>query len=473
MKNIINIVNIISCIGRDKELSRYLEKLYFISVLLLLGVVYLHEFKSFEALSRLEIIVLIFVILSSLTLAKGTSFYMSIISLLLGHILFFKYNMSGEIWLEGITKNLPMAVVLLMVPILSIPVKEGGYLEAINYFLSSNVRNTCRLFFTLSSSVFGISSIANLGAVRLLHELIKGANLPPKFLGRVYSVGFSSCISWSPYFASVNLVLYYTRVSFSEYFFFGFIYGLVFLLIGNLLFWGDKKCQDEVRTVTGQVSRPEDATRKISYLVLNLLGLFIAVIIGERIFNFSSMMLLVGLLALIYAFFWSVLINKFREFLNDMKHYDQNILQVKNEVIFFISVGFLGVIMANTPLQGTIEWFFKGISGYSTFILVELIIFVTALLSVMGIHHVITVTAISLSISGSALGLTDIAYTLSLVGAYTVAMVSSPFAPFNIITGGLLGENSFKVSFRWNSSYTFSVAIATGLFVTLVNNLRF
>lgn len=184
-------------------------------------------------------------------------------------------------------------------------------------------------------------------------------------------------------------------------------------------------------------------------------------------------MLVVGLLALVYAIFWSLSINKFREFLNDVKNYDRNILQVKNEIVFFISVGFLGVILANTPLQGTIERFFKGVSGYSTFILVELIIIVTAFLSIMGIHHVITVTAIGLSISGSVLGLTDIAYALTLVGAYTIAMISSPFAPFNIITGGLLGENPFKVALRRNSLYAFSVAIATGLFITLINNFGF
>lgn len=473
MKNIINIVNIISCIGRDKELLRYLERIYLFSIFLLLGIVYCQEFINIEILSPIKITVLMIVLLSSLTLVKGISFYMSAISLLLGHILLFKYNISGEIWLEGITKNLPLAIVFLMVPVLSIPVKEGGYLEAVNYLLCSNVNNTRPLFFYLSSSVLGISSIANLGAVRLVHELFKGAYLPPRFLGRVYAVGFSSCVTWSPYFASVNLILYYTGVSFNEYFFFGFAYGLLFLLVGNLLFWGDKKCQAELRSVTGEVPVAEDVNKKIVFLLLNLVGLFIAVVVGEKIFNFSSMMFLVGLLALVYAICWSLSINKFREFLNEMKKYDRKILQVKNEIVFFISVGFLGVILANTPLQGTIERFFKGISGYSTFILVELIIFVTAFLSIMGIHHVITVTAIGLSISGSVLGLTDIAYALTLVGAYTVAMVSSPFAPFNIITGGLLGENSFKVSFRWNSSYTFAVAIATGLFVTLVNNLRF
>ena len=111
--------------------------------------------------------------------------------------------------------------------------------------------------------------------------------------------------------------------------------------------------------------------------------------------------------------------------------------------------------MANTPLQEIIELFFKGISGSSTFILVELIIFITSFLSVLGIHHLITVTAIGLSISGSVLGLTDITYTLTLIGAYTIAMIISPFAPFNIIAGGLLKESPFVVSLRWNRTFAF------------------
>lgn len=452
-------------------MSRYLEKFFVIAVISLLGVIFLREFTDYRFLGNLEIILLVMVLIPGVILAKGITFYMSLICLIIGHFFIFKYNMPYTIWLEGITKNLPLATIFLMVPILSIPLKEGGYLETVNFLISKNVNKTCSLFFSISSSLFGLASIANLGAVRVLHDLVKDVKLPVRFLGKAFSVGFAGCIAWSPYFASVNLVLYYTGVSFDKYFLVGFIYGLMILVTGNLLFYKDKECQNEVCANIKKTAEPEDSKRKFKHLILNLIGLFSAVVIGERFFEFSSMMFLVSILALVYAIFWSIFIEKFKEFLSQMGSYDQNILQVKNELVFFLSVGFLGVVLANTPLQGIIEFIFGRVSGYSTFIVVELIIIVTALFSVLGVHHVITITALGLSLKGQVLGLTDLSYTLTLIAAYTISMISSPFAPFNIITGGLFNESSFVVSLKWNRMFALTLIPISGVFIILLNYL--
>ena len=452
-------------------MARYLERFYVISVILLLAVVFFREFVNLGILENLETVTLIMVLIPGVILAKGIPFYMSLGSLILGHFLILKYNMAYTIWLEGITKNLPLAIVFLMVPVLSIPLKEGGYLQAVNYFISKYVAKTCSLFFALSSSVFGLASIANLGAVRVFHDLVEEVNLPPRFLAKVYSTGFASCMTWSPYFASVNLVLYYTGVSFNSYFLPGFLYGLFLLVLCNLLFYKDRQCQNEVRLSAHKIDEPADSRKKLYFLVLNLIGLFLAVIIGEKFFAFSSMMLLVSILALVYAVFWSLGIKRFKEFLQQMKGYDQNILQVKNEMVFFLSVGFLGVVLANTPLKGYIEVFFKQLSGYYVFIVIEVIIILIALLSVVGIHHVITITALGLSLKAQVLGLSDLSYSLTLIASYTISMILSPFAPFNIIAGGLLKENSFVVSLKWNRNFAIMAILFSGVFITLVNYL--
>jgi len=452
-------------------LSKYLERFYIGSVILLLGVIYFREFTGWEVLENIETVVLLMVLIPGVILAKGIPFYMSVVSLTLGHILIVKYNMAYSIWLEGITKNLPLAIVFLMVPILSIPLKAGRYLEVVNFYVGRYTAKTCSLFFTLSSSVFGLSSIANLGSLRVLHNLVEDVKLPARFLARAYSVGFSSCMTWSPYFASVNLVLYYTGVPFNEYFLVGFIYGLLLLVTGNLLFYQDRACQNEVKAAGREVIEPESSKGKLKSLILNIIGLFVAVVIGEKVLPFSNMMFLVSILALVYAVIWSLAINKFKEFSFQLRRYHRNILQVKNELVFFLSIGFLGVVLANTPLQGIIEVFFRGISGYSTFIVVELIIIMTALLSAIGIHHVITITALGLSLTGQALGLTDLGYALTLISAYTVSMIVSPFAPFNIITGGLINENSFVVSLKWNRTFAIVTVLVSGVFITLFNYL--
>ncbi len=164
----------------------YLEKFYVVSVICLLGIVFLRELFNLNSLKNLETILLILVLILGIVLAKGIPYYMSIISLILGHVLIFKYQISYSIWLEGLTKNLPLATIFLMVPILSIPLKEGGYLETINCLINKNITKTRCTFFAISGSVFGLASIANLGAVRVLHDLIKPSKLHSRFLGKSF-----------------------------------------------------------------------------------------------------------------------------------------------------------------------------------------------------------------------------------------------------------------------------------------------
>jgi len=381
----------------------------------------------------------------------------------------YKYNMRFETWLDGITKNLPLAILLVMVPVLSIPLKLGRYLQAFNYYVSKYLNRTCSLFFVLSSFVFTMGAITNLGGIRVANDLVEEVEFPSEFLAKVYTVGFTPLATWTPYFGAVNLIIYYTGVSYDRYVFFGLLLGICILLLGNLIFYKDLECQNEVRATIKAVEKITNDSAKVKKLALVLIGLFIVVIIGEKTVHLSSMMLLVSLIAVIYAVFWSVYINKFKEFLQQIKSYDENILRVKNEVVFFLSVGFFGVVLANTPVRYVIENFLQGISTFSTFFLVEFIIVITALLSSVGFHQVVTVTALGLSIEPSIIGLNDITFALTLLSAWTVSMIFSPFVPYNILVGGLLKENTFTLGFKWNRTFGIVVTIFSGLYIALVN----
>lgn len=452
-------------------MTKILERICNLGIVGLVLTIFLREFIHSNVLLSLETILLLAVVVICVILAKGIPFYMSIITLTLGHLLVFKYQMGYGIWYEGITKNLPLGVVFVVVPILSIPLRLGGYLTTVHDFVAKYIAKTCSLFFALSGSAFALSSITNLGFIRILHTLVEKVNFPPKFLAKAYSVGFASVIVWSPYFASVNLVLYYTHVKFSSYFLYGFFLGFLLLILGNFLFYRDKNCQLEVKERITAGSSQQVNNKKMLQLLANLLGLFILVIIGEKILKFSSMMLIVSFIAFVYSFLWALFIREGKSFLLSLGNYYRGILGVKNELVFFISVGFFGVVLANTPLQGVIEKVFQGLAGYSTFFVAEVIIIVTSMLSILGIHHVITVTTLGLSLQASVLGLSDIGYALTLVSAYTVSMILSPFAPFNIITGGLTKENSFVVSLRWNLLFGLVAIVVAGGYVTLINTI--
>lgn len=445
-------------------------------MLLLILIVFTKELIDTTWILNIEIVLLSLVLLTSLPLAKGTSFFISLLALGIGHYFCFKYQMGFDIWYDAITKNLPLAILFVVAPILSIPLKNGGYLKAFNYYVHEHINHTQSLFGILSSFVFFLGAITNLGSIRITHALVEEVNFPKKFLANVYAVGFSACITWSPYFGSVNLILYYTNVPFSKYVLYGFLYGLGALILGNLFFRRDTKLQKDVQNISYKESLEENnglEKNKLKQLLLNLVLLLVEVIIGEKLFKFSNMMLLVSVIAIFHSLIWSILIKKSKEFKASLKNYHFIVLQVKSEVLFFLSAGFFGVIMANTPIKGYIANFFQSISGFSTFILIEIIIIITVLLSSVGIHQVITVTTLALALDPSLLGLSSLTFALTLIAGWTNAMALSPLAPFNIVLSGLLKENSFAICFKHNKVFGISLVIFSGLYIMLVNAIMY
>ncbi|SMB81533.1 hypothetical protein SAMN00017405_2145 [Desulfonispora thiosulfatigenes DSM 11270] len=447
------------------------KRLFVSSMVLLIIIVFTKEFIDLNSLVNIEIGLLVFMLITCLLLARGISLYLSLLGLMVGHYLWYRYGMSFDIWFDAITKNLPLAILFVAAPILSIPLREGGYLKAFNYYIGKNIKHTERLFGILSGFVFSLGAITNLGSVRVTHALIEDVKFPKKFLANIYAVGFAACITWSPYFGSVNLILYYTNVPFTDYLLYGFLYGVCLLILGNLVFSRDKNLKHQVQSIPKNENIIEDENdgKRVHKLMLNLVLLLVEVVIAEKFFTFSNMMLMVSFIAVIHSIIWSLLIKKIPEFLISIKRYSNVILQVKNEVIFFISAGFFGVIMANTPIKDFIFNLFQNISGLSTFVLIEFIIILTAVFSSIGIHQVITVTTLGLALEPSLLGFHNITFALTLIGGWLAAMIFSPLAPFNIVLSGLLSENTFKICLKHNIIFGIGLVLVSGIYIMLVN----
>src|SRR5699024_8725779 len=73
------------------------------------------------------------------------------------------------------------------------------------------------IYLYLSCKFTLIAHITNMYSIYIVHSMIERLNLPASFLGRVYVRGVSSVNTWSPYFASVFLVVYSLNVPVYQY----------------------------------------------------------------------------------------------------------------------------------------------------------------------------------------------------------------------------------------------------------------
>ena len=137
---------------------------------------------------------------------------------------------------EGIFLILPLLSLITLAPLLSIPLKHEGYFGSVSHLLHHLLNKPKKLYAGITGTLFLLSPILNLGSIRIINDFLEDLRLPSAMSAKSYVVGFSTAMIWSPYFASVSLVLHYFNVPFKQYLIYGIGLSILSLLIGNLLF---------------------------------------------------------------------------------------------------------------------------------------------------------------------------------------------------------------------------------------------
>lgn len=225
-----------------------MKKFYFFSLYFIFGIVLINEFfvintNVFILLSSLGMIAFL---ISSLYKNKGFQLYVSLISLGVGHFLLYKYDLGFDIWYESLMKGLGMPVLFVAIPLISFPIKYGNYLEAIESFVRAKREKPGFLFSFLAVTHLALTIAINIGSIPVMQNILKGVKFPQKFLALLYAAGYSSYVSFSPYDALVIMVLLFSGVTYSEYFFTGLAMVTLIILVATILVRTDKKLLKEL-----------------------------------------------------------------------------------------------------------------------------------------------------------------------------------------------------------------------------------
>ncbi|OLO28665.1 hypothetical protein BTR23_17270 [Alkalihalophilus pseudofirmus] len=372
---------------------------------------------------------------------------MSLLMLGVGFALLIVYGNIGN-WSESITLNLPLVILIMVVPLLSIPLRLGKYDRAISDFIKQYGRNPRKLYFSIMSIFFILGPIINLGSIRLIDSLLGKLNLPKEFLAKVYMRGFTSVIVWAPFFAAVLLVLFLLEVPLLHYLPFGFGLGLIQLVVASLFFYFESKRIDWSLEVGSKVKY-----RKLIELLVIFLLFFILVFSLDVLLNIK-MIVIVTISSIIMAFIWSIYLKEFWSFTRNLNVYRKDtILLSANEFIMFITAGFFGAVVAGTSVG---EWINSGIStlsNTSVLLMIISIIFVTSLLAFLGVHQIVTISAIATSVSTMDGNVHSIVFALTFMSAWAVATMVSPITPVNVILVNVIKLNFIQISMKWNGLF--------------------
>ncbi|SEA34868.1 hypothetical protein SAMN05421743_10486 [Thalassobacillus cyri] len=419
------------------------------------------------------------VFILSLRHAKSTPRVLAGIMFVLG--IFFTLS-KGEGVAEissGITMNLPLLVLVLLVPLLSIPLKVRGYFKTVRFFLENMAVDTKKIFGSISFFIFCMGPVLNLGSIRVLHETIKDIKLSSVLLAKSYLVGFSTVILWSPYFASVALVLYYLEVPFANYVPLGLTMAVIQMIIGNLLFRfysrakGTEQGKQEEAAITELKevnSRQNSIHKKKLWSLIGIITLLMGSIFLLEYITKWPMMLLVSAVSVGYPLLWSLVT---RQWKSVEKHFiefkDRSLPRMNNEVVLFISAGLFGKALQGTIIAAFIRKFLNHIASMSFLLFILAVMGIIVSLCFIGIHQIVVVTALVTQMDASFIGTTPEVLALLIMISWSMAAVLSPVNPLNLLVSGSVKHSGMDVGFKWNGIYLLSMFVIGTIFVYAVH----
>lgn len=176
--------------------------------------------------------------------------------------------------------------------------KLGGFFESVSRLLNNLLNRPKQLYSGITGTLFLLSPILSLGAVRIIHDFLEDLKLPKAMSAKSYVVGFTTAVMWSPYFASVSLVLQYLKIPYKDYVVYGIGLSLLSMAVGSILFAiGERRNPVTAGPVSMEPLGREDRNQLIK------LVLFVIVLMGTclviEILTGWSMIVVVCLVSLV------------------------------------------------------------------------------------------------------------------------------------------------------------------------------
>ncbi|MBR7552592.1 hypothetical protein ACFFJI_10180 [Allobacillus sp. GCM10007491] len=362
-------------------------------------------------------------------------------------------------------ENAGLLAIFIFVPLISIPIKAGRYLDSMDVIFTSYVRSTKQLYNYLAFSTMGVGSVMNLGSIPIIHQLTSTEafdhHMDTKL--RAMNRGFSMAFMWSPYFISVALVLSYFDISWLELFPYGFALALIGMVIGTIA-QGKNSQPIAVQQEAVDEQTLKNARRKVMQLLTLIITMTGITILLEQFVDLS-MITIVPLVAIGFSTVWTLFYLSPKQFAEKLSEYAQDRLpKMGNELSLFIAAGAFGYAIIQAGASDLVIFFLQSTGITHVLVLLPLIALLINVLSFIGIHPIITNTALATTFSSSIIFAGDhLILSLGILSGWMLTIMISPFSATNLMVGNLVGSNSLRVGYKLNFHF--------GLLIYLVQYL--
>lgn len=369
---------------------------------------------------------------------------------------------------EGISLTLPLLTLITLAPLLSLPFRIGGYFHSVSLLLNRLLHKPKTLYAGITGILFLLSPILNLGTVRIMNDFLAELKLPSAVSAKSYIVGFMTSMLWSPYFASVSLVLYYMNVTHKEYVIYGIGLSIVSLLVGNLYFALWEKRHPLATGDTAMMEVDKQSFKPLGQLLLFVILLMSTCIFLEDLTNWP-MLVIVSLIACLFPFLYILVTSTWKHALPLLRDYrERTVSMISNEFMLFMSAGMFAYALEGTQLMNRVSDFLSTIANQSFFLFIIALLTIVFIFTAIGIHPIAIIGALAMQLNPAELGMSEIALALTLLVAWATSSALSPFSGLNIMVSHLVRLPAIQVGLRMNGLYLLTVVFIGMAVVSLI-----
>lgn len=430
----------------------------------------INYFFNSPAAATIYRILLVIVVLQGITQLPRTNLLVTTGLFVVGGIMLIINGANVQDWLIALSNNAGLVALFITAPLLGLPFFYNNYENELKNLMQLNINS----IFTFGLLVFVITHILGMvisvGAVPLIYEVFIGSaqvlKVEKTFVKSLLR-GYVSTGFWSPIWASMAAVTASLRLSWLSIIPYGILFAVVCLVI-SLVFQHYETLHDPAQKLKKDEKNGISVKSSSIITMLVLFASLIVLIILFDLFTSWQLLIIIPVVSVIFPLLSAIVMRRLHSYKQGVVHYyEVSLLKTKNEVILFTAAGFLGKALEMSKVGDYIPQLIPEWLSQYPFITIISICTLMVFFSLIGIHPVVTGSALLGAINPAALNLPTMVFGLVILLGWDACILMSPFSATNLIVSGLTGEPCWKVSLKNNGIFGIVMIITMSFLITL------
>lgn len=455
-------------------------------------------FLAQSLLALINTITLILAVILSFIATKGSTRMIAAVLFIVGAFLLFYTQAPLDVWEKALLENGYLLAMFIMVPLISLPVRYGGYNESLEALFDRFGNSKSRFYGLVSVMTAFLGVLVSIASVPLTCEVARSSHFATnaRILATALSRGFITCLFWAPTTATIALSLQLTGANWLSVLPFGLLFAIIAGFIGWIMTTIRENLIARRSQLNTSLSKNKNDThidanlnssslhpskyevtshqphsgvfdrKKIIELVLFSVLYIVAVMLVGQCLRIS-IIVAVALMSILIPIIWMVAIKRVTLFKQKVKdeYVAVKLPNVKGQMILFTAAGVLASGISYSGVGEMAVTTLLQITNGGALEATILVMVLALVCSAFGVHPLVYTTVIGGSLTAVQLGVSPVYMALLLAMGWALGNAVCPTSANSIAVSQLVERSPFKLALNWNVSY---VLVSTVILVAFL-----